>query len=304
MESLSSIVEALDDFFGLAESGVDPAFSRFLPATYESAPRSWQSWVEPTFSIHFNGLMLRGGATVARVFLAAFPSAIVLEAFLARSEPGDFLFVFHPIDLESGDPRGGWGNFWQPIADKTIEALRAKELSIYSCHAPLGCHPTVGSSRAIATALGGTVTGQFFPYGPGHAGVIAKIPAASFEELAERLRGIFDVPYLDTAGAKPKTIETVAIVSGSGDRVVEMQHAEAAGADAYITGEIHSRIDTEYGHRKFADVEQFAATTRMALLGVSHAASEFLVMDREMQSWFKERFAIATIPLREAHWWR
>jgi putative NIF3 family GTP cyclohydrolase 1 type 2 len=304
MESLSSIVGALDDFFRLAESGIDPAFSRFLPATYESAPRSWQSWVEPTFSIHFNGLMLRGGATVQTVFLAVFPSAIVLEAFLARAEAGDVLFVFHPIDLKSGDPRGTWGNFWQPITDETIEALRAKQLSIYSCHAPLGCHPTVGSSRAIATALGGTVTGQFFLYGPGYAGVIAKILTASFDGLEERLRRIFGVPYLDTAGAKPATIETIAIVSGSGDRVEEMEHAEAAGADAYITGEIHSRIDTEYGHRKFANVERFAATTRMALLGVSHAASEFLVMEREMPSWFKQRFAVGTVPLREAHWWR
>jgi putative NIF3 family GTP cyclohydrolase 1 type 2 len=304
MENLSSIVAALDHFFDLADSGVDPAFSRFLPATYESARRAWQSWVEPSFSTHFNGLMLRGGASVQTVFLAVFPSAIVLDALLARGEPGDFLFLHHPIDLKSGDPRGTWGNFWQPIAEETIEALRTNQLSIYSCHAPLGCHPTVGSSRAIATALGGTVTGQFFPYGPGHAGVIATIPAASWEDLEERLRRIFDVAYLDTAGAKPATIKSVAIVSGSGDRVEHMRHAEAAGVEAYITGEIHSRIDTEYGHRKFADVEQFAATTQMALLGVSHAASEFLVMEREMQSWFKQRFAVATIPLREAHWWR
>ncbi|MEJ7758574.1 MAG: hypothetical protein WKF55_03155 [Gemmatimonadaceae bacterium] len=51
----------------------------------------------------------------------------------------------------------------------------------------------------------------------------------------------------------------VAIVAGAGDRVEQMQHAEASGAAAYITGEINSRIDTEYGHRKFADVERFAA---------------------------------------------
>jgi hypothetical protein len=57
-------------------------------------------------------------------------------------------------------------------------------------------------------------------------------------------------------------------------------------------------------HQKFAAFEQFATTTRMALLGVSHAASEFLVMNRGMQVWFRERFAVATIPLREPHWWR
>ena len=221
MESLSTIVGALDDFFDVAESGADPAFSCFLPAAYEAAPLSWQSWTEPAFAIHFNGLMVRGGATVHTVFLAAFPSAGVLEVFLARAEPGDLLFVHHPIDLESGDPKGTWGRF--------------------------------------ATALGATVTGEFFPYGRGHVGVIATIPAVSCGALEEHLRRLFGVTYLDTAGAKPTTIETVAIVAGAGDRVEQMQHAEASGAAAYITGEIHSRIDTEYGHRKFADVERFAA---------------------------------------------
>ena len=304
MESLSTIVGALDDFFDVAESGADPAFSRFLPAVYEAAPRSWQSWTEPAFATHFNGLMVRGGATIRTVFLAAFPSAGVLEVFLARAEPGDLLFVHHPIDLESGDPKGTWGRFFQPLAEATIQALRAGQLSVYSCHAPLDYHPTVSTSRSIATALDATVTGEFFPYGRGHAGVIATVAAVSCGALEERLRRLFGVAYLDTAGAKPTTIETVAIVAGAGDRVEQMQHAEAAGADAYITGEIHSRIDTEYGHRKFADVERFAATTGMALLGVSHAASEFLIMQREMQGWFSGRFAIATVPLPEAHWWR
>ncbi len=221
-----------------------------------------------------------------------------------RAEPGDLLFLHHPIDLESGDPKGAWGNFFRPIPQETIDALRTKELSIYSCHAPLDYHPTLSTSRSIASALSGVVTDQFFQYGRGYAGVIATIPATSFDDLERCLQRIFDVAYLDAAGAKPTTIDKLAIVAGAGDRVEQMRHVEAVGADAYITGEIHSRIDTEYGHRKFAEVDRFAATTRMALIGVSHAASEFLVMEREMQVWFKHRFAVVTVPLREAHWWR
>jgi putative NIF3 family GTP cyclohydrolase 1 type 2 len=177
-------------------------------------------------------------------------------------------------------------------------------VSIYSCHAPLDYHPTLSTTLSIASALSGVVTDQFFPYERGYAGVIATIPPTSLEDLEDCLQRIFHVAYLDTAGAKPTNINRVAIVAGAGDRVEQMQNAEAAGAQAYITGEIHSRIDTDYGHQKFADVNRFAATTRMALLGVSHAASEFLVMEREMQAWFKHRFAVATDPLREAHWWR
>jgi putative NIF3 family GTP cyclohydrolase 1 type 2 len=304
MESLSAIVAHLDDFFDVPNSGVDPAFSRFLPAVYENAPRSWQSWAEPMFAVRFNGLMIRGAPTVRTVFMAAFPSPLVLEAFLAQADRGDLLFVHHPIDLESGDPRGAWGRFFQPIADETLGALQARQLSIYSCHAPLDAHPIVSTSRSIATALQGAITDQFFPYGGGYAGVMATIPQLSYDALEARLCQIFGVEYLDTAGTRPPVIETLAILAGSGDRVEQMQQAEKAGAEAYITGEIHSRIDTEYGHRKFADVERFAATTRMALIGVSHAASEFLVMDREMQPWFRQRFAIGTVALREPHWWR
>ena len=94
--------------------------------------------------------------------------------------------------------------------------------------------------------------------------------------LSETLQRVFDVPYLDVAGAAPPVIRRIAIVAGAGDRTQEMSNAEAAGAQVYITGEIHSRIETEYGRAKFAEVERFAATTGMALVGVSHAASEFL----------------------------
>ena len=72
----------------------------------------------------------------------------------------------------------------------------------------------------------------------------------------------------------------------------------------YLTGEIHSRIDMDYGRSKFAEVERFATTSGMALLGVSHAASEFLVMRNEMRDWFGARYQVEVTLLPEAHWWR
>jgi len=301
---LKAISAALDEFFDIAGSGTDPAFSRFLPAAYEADGREWRSWTDPAFSERFNGLMLRGDNQVSRVFLAAFPSDGVLEAVIARGTAGDLLFVHHPIDLESGDPHGRWGRFFRPIPENLVRELKDRRLSIYSCHAPLDYHVEVSTSRAISSALGGHVTGEFFPYGQGHAGVIARIPVTSPENLEATLRRIFDVPYLDVAGSRPPRIEKVAIVAGAGDRIEHMAEAEAAGAQAYITGEIHSRIDTEYGHSKFEAVERFAETSAMALLGVSHAASEFLVMKRDMRAWFSNRFAVETVLLPEQQWWR
>ncbi len=304
MTALNTIVSDLDAFFKIAESGQDPAFGRFLPSVYEADAVSWRTWTEPAFAMHFNGLMLRGEATVTTVFLSAFPSDEVLEHFIAQAAPGDLLFVHHPINLESGDPRGAWGRFFRPIPPHLLRALQQRQLSVYSCHAPLDYHPTLSTSRAIATAIGGEVTGEFFPYGPGYAGVIAEITPLSTTALESVLRRAFGVPYLDAAGAQPVDISTVAIVAGAGDRVEQMMDAEARGAQAYITGEIRARIDSDYGRARFAAIEQFAASTSMALLAVSHAASEFLVMGTVMQRWFTDRYTVSTVLLPESHWWR
>jgi putative NIF3 family GTP cyclohydrolase 1 type 2 len=304
MEALADVTRQLDDFFALAESGSDPAFSRFLPSAYETEGRPWRTWVEPQFACWFNGLMLRGGETVTTVFLAAFPSHGVLRRFVAEATPGDLLFVHHPIDLESGDPRGAWGRFFRPIPIDVLQALQPQSLSIYSCHAPLDYHATLSTSRSIADALGGRIVGEFFPYGLGHAGVIAEISPISLPTLSEALQRVFGVPYLDLAGAAPPVIRRIAIVAGAGDRTQEMSNAETLGAQAYITGEIHSRIETAYGRAKFAEVERYAAATAMALVGVSHAASEFLVMKHQMRDWFTARCAVKTELLPESHWWR
>lgn len=304
MTTLTSVVEQLDGFFGVTEAPPDPAFSRFLPSTYEGVGRSWQDWMEPPFCTRFNGLMLRGAEDVTGVFLAAFPRGVILDRFLDEAEPGALLFVHHPIDLESGDPRGEWGQFFQPISPEHVSALRARQLSIYSCHAPLDYHAQLSTSHSMAVALGARVTDVFFPYGPGHAGVIAEVEPTSVTLLSSTLKAVFDIPYLDVAGADPGRVHRVALVAGAGDRVAEMRNAEALGAQAYITGEIHSRIATEYGRARFAEIEAFARQTGMALLGVSHAASEFLVMRNEMQAWFTSRVVVPVTPLSEPHWWR
>ena len=304
MTSLDTIVTDLDTFFNLAESGADPAFSRFLPYVYAEEAIPWQSWTEPAFRVHFNGLMLRGDATVGTIFLSAFPSDEVLTHFIAQASPGDLLFLHHPINMESGDPRGALGRFFQPIPQHLRDALQRQRLSVYSCHAPLDYHPTLSTSRAIATALGGDVFGEFFPYGPGYAGVLAEIAPVSTTALEGILCRTFGVPYLDVAGARPEEIRRVAIVAGAGDYADQMRDAEARGAQAYVSGEILNHIDSDIGRTRFAAVDAFARETTMALIGVSHAASEFLVMQSSMRTWFADRYPIPTVLLPESHWWR
>jgi hypothetical protein len=42
----------------------------------------------------------------------------------------------------------------------------------------------------------------------------------------------------------------------------------------------------------------------MTLVGVSHAASEHLVIETQLARWFGETLGITLHPIREPHWWR
>ncbi|GAA1368453.1 Nif3-like dinuclear metal center hexameric protein [Catellatospora chokoriensis] len=133
---------------------------------------------------------------------------------------------------------------------------------------------------------------------------MADIAPVSSAALVRRAREIFGVDVVEVEGATRDAVTRVAVVGGVGDHVEQMALAEGMGAQAYLTGELHVRIEGEYGRSKLAAVRHFAATTGMTLLGVSHAASEHLVIETQLARWFAENFDVTVQPLREPHWWR
>lgn len=68
--------------------------------------------------------------------------------------------------------------------------------------------------------------------------------------------------------------------------------AESRGAQAYIAGEIHCHIDNDRGRSKYAAVMDYVFDTGMSLIGVSYAASEFLVMKTQMKDWIRQQFRV------------
>jgi len=304
MPSLETITETLDSFFKIRQLERDPAFSRFVPYVYDPIGFDWKSFFEPDFVSRFNGLMIRGALEVNSTYCVAFPHDDILKTFLDRGTPGDLLFTHHPIDMRCGDPRGKWAEGFRAIDPSLLVQIKCRQLSVYSCHAPLDYNREISTSLSMAKALGGSVEDEFFPYGNGFAGLICSIPPMNADDFAEKLRAIFGVPYLDHEGRLPDLISKIALVAGGGDSVAEMQAAEKAGAQAYVTGEIHSHIDNDYGRQKYAEMKSYTAQTKMALWGVSHAASEFLVMQQDMIPWFKTRFSVNAHALPEATWWR
>ena len=304
--SLDDLVAALDELYDLDSAEPDAGMSRHVPRVYVEAGLDWRAFVDPLFAVRFNGLMRRGDPRVGRVFGACFPSAEVLDAWLGVAQRGDLLVTHHPIDVRNGSPEdGSWAEGFVPIAEARLDAIRDRGLSMYACHAPMDTSPTVGTAAAIVEAFGGTVVDHFWPYGNGgHAGFVADVAAISSDGLARQARRVFGVETVEVEGASRETVTRIAVVGGIGDLVEEMAAAERLGAHAYLTGELHVRIEGGYGRAKFGEVRDFAATTAMTLVGVSHAASEHLVIETQLARWFTDRHRIALTPIREPRWWR
>jgi putative NIF3 family GTP cyclohydrolase 1 type 2 len=302
---LDRLVTALDELFALDTAAPDIAMSRHLPRVYEEVGTDWRAFVEPPFAQRFNGLMRRGHSRVGTVYGACLPSTEVLDAWLAVAERGDLLVTHHPIDERNGSPEDDtWAAGFVPIDAAQLKAIAERELSMYACHAPMDTSLRVGTASAIIEAVGGTIVDRFWPYGDGHAGLVADIPPISSTALVRRAREIFAVDTVEVEGTMHNAVTRVAVVGGIGDHVEQMALAERMGAQAYLTGELHVRIEGEYGRRKFEAVRAFAATTGMTLIGVSHAASEHLVIETQLSRWFAESFRVAVRPIREPRWWR
>lgn len=301
---LDDLAARLDSYFGVGALAADPSFSRMLPMTCDAAGFDWKAAFEPGFVARCNGLMIRGRPEIGAVSASAFPSNEVLEAFLRDAAPGDLLFLHHPLDMRCGDPRGAWGRGFVPIDAAAIRRIRDAGLSVYACHAPLDVHPEVGTASAMVEALGGSPCGRFFPYGNGYAGILCDLAPLSSAELASNCLGIFGIPYADVAGAGRDRVSRVAVVGGCGDSATAMDEAAAAGAQAYLTGEIRARVDNEFGRRRFAEMEAYASRTPLALIGVSHAASEQLVMRTQFRRWMRAEFGVEVRVIEESRWWR
>lgn len=304
MVNLTLLATELDAFFHVNELAPDPTFSQLLPQVYDEVGFDWRRSFEPEFVNRFNGLMLRGADEVHTVFCAVLPTPQVLRDFLARARPGDLFFTHHPLDFEMGDPHGQPGRGPLPIEAELLDALKARQLSFYSCHAPLDDNRQVGTTVAIEQALGAAFERRFYASHQMHFGSIGTLRAISTYALMEKLKRIFDVPYVDLVGVAHDRIERIAVVAGSADKVEVMQEAEALGAQALISGEVRSHRGDEYGRAKFKRVMEYLPKTSMSLIGVSHAASEHLVMETQMAPWLTGRFQVRAQTIRMDRWWR
>ncbi|MBH0157065.1 Nif3-like dinuclear metal center hexameric protein [Fictibacillus sp. 5RED26] len=303
MVELKRIDEAIDELFTYRNIGTDPAFSRFIPMVYDPIDFDWRNEFQPEFTKLFNGLMLRGDEKVNRVFLAVFPTEEILERFIAESHPGDLLFMHHPIVMECGDPKGKWGRGFMPIHPHFIQQMKKRRLSVFTLHVPLDYSRVISTSDAWGEALNAKVIGELLKDDNGACGILCEIAPTSTEDLIHHSTELFGIPYADVHGPIHKNITKIAIVAGCGDKVEAMIEAEKMGAEAYLTGEVHCHIDNEYGKKKYEQMKSYIAQSTMSLIGVSHAASEYLVHATQLKSWFEEQFQLRVTLLPQTKWW-
>lgn len=303
MVRLADIVAELDRELNIKAYGKDPAFSRFIPMVYDPIQFDWKAAFEKEFCNIFNGLMIRGDTEVEKVFLAVFPTDHVLERFIDESNHGDLLFMHHPLLMECGDPKGDWGRGFVPIKEKYIRQIKEKGLSVYTCHIPLDCHPRLGTNIAIARMLHAEILTDRNSVSKYEYMLYASIVKTNTDSLISRLKDIFQIPYVDFEGKTLDNIEKIAIVAGCGDVEDWMKEAEQQGIQAYITGEIHCHIDNAYGKQKYEQMMEYAVQTSMSLIGVSHSASEFLVLKTLIKEWLETAIQVETVLLPQEKWW-
>lgn len=301
--ALDRLIRELDEIFAIHDWDRDPAANRWIPRLYREIGHDHAQIFEADFCQRNNGLMLRSGDTVKEVYCAAFPSPGVLERLMAVVGEEALLFVHHPFDMEVS------GVGFLPIPPDALTQLRARGISIYACHAPMDCHDEIGTNASIVEAFGVQVEQPFAEYGHGFAGRIGSIAPMSVDALVSRGRAAFGVDRVEIGGAKPATISRIAIVAGGGDDPELLEEAEQRGAQAYITGEWYTRtLPVDKEGKEWAEANKaaclaYAETSSMALLGFSHAASEYLVMKGQMVRFFEAKGVRAT-SLEQSDWWR
>ena len=199
-----------------------------------------------------NGLQVEGRGQVRRLASGVTASRAFIDAAIGAG--ADTLFVHHGLFWRGQDGRlTGW-------LKERVKRLMASEINLFAYHLPLDAHAEFGNNAQLGTRLqlhadrrfGEQDLGFIGAAGPGEAGTNANELSARVAAALQRK------PLLLPGDGRP--IRRVAWCSGGAQGYFEA--AIAAGADAFITGE----VSEPQAH--------LAAETGVAFLACGHHATE------------------------------
>ena len=175
-----------------------------------------------------NGLQVEGRRDVRKIVSGVTASLALIEA--AVKAGADAIFVHHGLFWRGQDGRvTGW-------MKQRLALLLAHDINLYAYHLPLDAHPELGNNAQLGLRLGLKANAFFGEQGLGFLG--ARTDGGGFEDagvLVKHIESVLQRPVtvVDTA---TKPITKLAWCTGGAQGYFES--AIAAGADAFITGEI------------------------------------------------------------------
>jgi dinuclear metal center YbgI/SA1388 family protein len=179
-----------------------------------------------------NGLQVEGRATVRKIVSGVTASRALIEAAI-RAE-ADAIFVHHGLFWRGQDGRvTGWMR-------QRLGLLLGDDVNLFAYHLPLDAHPELGNNAQLGLKLDLVAhpgaAGRFGEQELGFLGArTTGEPFADAKALAAHVENALGRPItLVAGGARP--IRNVAWCTGGAQGYFEA--AIAAGADAFITGEI------------------------------------------------------------------
>lgn len=175
-----------------------------------------------------NGLQVEGKPLVGKIVSGVTASLALIEAAIAAQ--ADAVFVHHGLFWRGQDGRvTGW-------MKQRLAMLLAHDINLYAYHLPLDAHPELGNNAQLGLQLGLTATGRFGEQDLGFIG--GRVDGGQFSDagaLATHVEKVLD-RAVTKAGPAQAAIKNIAWCTGGAQGYFEA--AIAAGADAFITGEI------------------------------------------------------------------
>lgn len=198
-----------------------------MPLSRDTLLQSFDALLQPERFKDYgpNGLQVEGRREVRRLASGVTASLAFIDA--AIDAGADTLLVHHGLFWRGQDGRvTGW-------MKERLQRLLAHDINLFAYHLPLDAHPELGNNARLGAELGFTADARFGEQELGFAGRAAYDHAAA---LARHVEQVLGRPVTLVEGEPGRPIRRVAWCSGGAQGYFEA--AIAAGADAFLTGEI------------------------------------------------------------------
>lgn len=173
-----------------------------------------------------NGLQVEGAAEVRKIVSGVTASLALIEAAIAQG--ADTILVHHGLFWRGYDGRvTGWMR-------QRLGQLLAHNINLFAYHLPLDAHVEFGNNAQLGQRLGLQATGRFGDQELGWLGA-ASVDFVDAQTLGLHVESVLKHSVVLVPG-RPGPLQRIAWCTGGAQGYFEA--AIAAGADAFITGEI------------------------------------------------------------------